>query len=189
MLSGTTCSCKCCMDKTKKGMFTVTLVNYRVITLCLSSAKSIRTSPMYESPQIVAYKSSCKHRSHRQPLNTSFTINDITVTNKTYTPKNWTKNPIFILVEIMRSAETEIVHNQPNYHIKPNIVLSSLLISHILAQTSETSQPLYTFSWAFPVKIEHTRTQAKSQFDGKNTRHSHIHHSQAIENLLFHYMS
>lgn len=44
------------MDKTEIEIF----------TLCLSSAKSMRTSPMYESPHIVAYKSSCKHHFHRQ---------------------------------------------------------------------------------------------------------------------------
>jgi hypothetical protein len=39
-------------------------------TLFLSSAKNMRTSPVYESPQMVAYKSSCKNHSRTQHINT-----------------------------------------------------------------------------------------------------------------------
>ena len=47
-------------------------------TLFLSSAKSMRTSPMYESPQMVAYRSSCKHSFHTQ-LNTKSLVSGLIV--------------------------------------------------------------------------------------------------------------
>lgn len=48
----------------------------RTITFCLSSANNIRTSPVYDNPQIVAYKSSCKNLNHRHRLKTKFTVSD-----------------------------------------------------------------------------------------------------------------